>query len=258
MTFDVDNYVFNGTEVVTLKTSRPVDHLLLHSVLLTWTSVSLTTDSGDNIALTPWQYDQYLVLNLSSMIPPQQAAKLSIAFTGPLVRGRENGTYPGWYNDANGVEKLLVSTQFEASSARLAFPCLDEPALKSTYDITITNAPKYPTVLSNQKVISQTVGANGWLTTVFDTTPVMSTYLVAWVVADYVSETRSAPCNGKNITSSVWVPKELKNSSYISADLAAHQISFFCSYYQIDVSDHSTPYHHSSRPVPTRCPSRVW
>ena len=139
-----------------------------------------------------------------------------------------------WYNDANGVERLIVSTQFEASSARRAFPCLDEPALKATYDVSITNGPQYPTVLSNQEQLSQTVGPNGWLTTVFDRTPVMSSYLLAWVVSAYVNETRIARCNGKDVRSSVWVPRELKNSSYVSSYLAAHQIEYFCQYYQYD------------------------
>ena len=234
LTFDVDSYRFNGSEAVTLATTRPLDHLLLHSVGLTWSSVSLKVDSGDHVPLAAWQYGPYLVLNLSSVIPPQQSATLLIAFQGQLIRGQQNGTYPGYYQD-NGVEKLLVSTQFEASSARRAFPCLDEPALKATFDISISNSPKYTTVLSNQEVISQTTGSNGWLTTYFATTPVMSTYLVAWVVAqDYVAETRIAKCNGKNVTSSVWVPRVLKNSSYVSADLAAQQIEFFCQYYQMD------------------------
>ena len=236
LTFDVDLYRFNGSEVVTLQTNRPLDHLLLHSVNLTWSDISLTTDSGESIPVTPWQYQAYLVLNLSTYIPAQSVAKLSISFQGRLNRGQQSGTYPGWYTNAAGEERLMVSTQFEASSARRAFPCLDEPALKSTFDVTIRNAPQYPTVLSNQKHISQVVEPNGWLLTSYATTPVMSTYLVAWVVTDYVPETRVTQCRGKDVTTKVWVPRELKNSSIVPADLGAHQIAFFCSYFDMDVS----------------------
>ena len=237
LTFDVDQYRFNGSEVVTLQTTRPLDHLLLHSVNLNWSSISLTTDQGDNIPVIAWQYQAYLVLNLSSIIPPQTAAKLSIAFQGFLVRGAQSGTYPGWNIDADGRERLMVATQFESMSARRAFPCLDEPALKSTFDIDITNAPQYPTVLSNQEAIDQKAGPNGWLTTRYETTPIMSTYLVAWVVTDYVPETRTTQCKGKDIRTSVWVPRELKNSSIVPAFLGAHQIAFFCDYFDMDVSD---------------------
>ena len=221
---------------MTLQTSRPLDHLILHSAALTWSAVLLTTDDGQSIPLTPWQYGAYLVLNLSSIIPPQSAARLFIAFAGTLVRGQQSGTYPGWYTNAAGQEKLLVSTQFESTGARRAFPCLDEPALKATFDISITNAPSYPSVLSNQEQIDQVVGANGWLTTRYQTTPIMSTYLVAWVISDYVPETRTTKCKGKDVRTSVWVPKELKNSSIVSSYLGAHQIAFFCDYFDMDVS----------------------
>ena len=193
--------------------------------------------------VTPWQFGQYLVLNLSASIPPQTAAKLFIAFAGRLVRGQQSGTYPGWYPNADGSETLLVSTQFESTAARRAFPCLDEPALKSTFDITISNSPRYPTVLSNQKQIAQSTGPDGWLTTSFATTPIMSTYLVAWLVSDYINSTTVTQCLGKDVRTSVWVPAYLKNSSIVSSYLAAEQISFYCSYfnlpYPLEKEDHA-------------------
>lgn len=79
--------------------------------------------------------------------------------------------------------RWLATTHFEPVGARQAFPCWDEPHLKAKFEITITVPPS----LENYKAISNTpvkkYGKNG--ITIFETTPKMSTYLVAFVVSDF-------------------------------------------------------------------------
>jgi aminopeptidase N len=68
---------------------------------------------------------------------------------------------------------------------RQAFPCWDEPAIKATFDVTIT-APADRVVLSNMpEIITRPHTEKTDLKTVyFDRTPIMSTYLVAFVVGE--------------------------------------------------------------------------
>ena len=47
------------------------------------------------------------------------------------------GFYRSQY-EVDGVKKLMATTQFEATDARRAFPCWDEPALKATFAFTLT------------------------------------------------------------------------------------------------------------------------
>lgn len=71
----------------------------------------------------------------------------------------------------------MLSTQFESCDARRAFPCFDEPNLKSTFDFEI-EIPKGQTALSNMPVQSERDGSNPGLKFVtFEKTPVMSTYV---------------------------------------------------------------------------------
>jgi aminopeptidase N len=71
----------------------------------------------------------------------------------------------------------MLSTQFESCDARRAFPCFDEPNLKSTFDFEI-EVPKGQTALSNMPVLSERDGSKPGLKFVtFEKTPVMSTYV---------------------------------------------------------------------------------
>ena len=75
----------------------------------------------------------------------------------------------------NGKEEFMLSTDFEPTNARAAFPCFDEPAFKSTFSLSIkidkaleavSNTPAKGEYLDNDKKVIE-----------FETTPRMSTYL---------------------------------------------------------------------------------
>jgi aminopeptidase N len=72
----------------------------------------------------------------------------------------------------------MFSTQFESSDARRAFPCFDEPNLKSTFDVEL-EIPEDQVALSNMPEKSTKKGKDGFKVVAFDQTPIMSTYLLA-------------------------------------------------------------------------------
>lgn len=79
-------------------------------------------------------------------------------------------------------DKFLVSTQFEPLGARRAFLCIDDPALKATFTISLVH-PLGLLALSNcEKNLERTEGK--WTTTTFKKSPLMLTYLVAFAVGD--------------------------------------------------------------------------
>ena len=80
----------------------------------------------------------------------------------------------------------MVSTHFEPTDARSAFPCLDEPFFKAVFHISITHATNL-TALSNMPIKESTkiIGDVSRNLTVFEPTVEMSTYLVAFSVNDY-------------------------------------------------------------------------
>uniref|UniRef100_A0A182XFF1 Aminopeptidase n=1 Tax=Anopheles quadriannulatus TaxID=34691 RepID=A0A182XFF1_ANOQN len=109
---------------------------------------------------------------------------LHLDFEGEL-RVDDDGFYLSSYLDANGTRKYVASTQFQAISARAAFPCLDEPALKATVELGIKHHPSYKAV-SNMPIFAEAGDLDGNVVTYFETTQRMSIYLLAFLVSDFL------------------------------------------------------------------------
>ena len=103
-------------------------------------------------------------------------------FRGQL-NDKLRGFYRSTFTDADGVEQTIATTQFEATDARRAFPCWDEPAHKAVFSVTlVVDAGLF--AVSNAAEVSRTPveGDAGRHEVRFADTMVMSTYLVAFVV----------------------------------------------------------------------------
>lgn len=162
----------------------------LHAHELQITSVSLSathqltqacdfTYDGEIVAIT--LPDQFAVSDPSApkTAPENSAAPLtlSLRFTAPL-RHDMQGCYLSTYQH-QGTTRRLATTQFESHYARSAFPCIDEPAAKATFDLTL----RVPDLAADDLVIANTPLAHrDDQAFTFATTPKMSTYLLAWVI----------------------------------------------------------------------------
>jgi aminopeptidase N len=119
----------------------------------------------------------------------------------------------------------MFSTQFESCDARQAFPCFDEPNLKATFDFEI-ELPEDQVALSNMPEKETKKSSKDGLKVVsFETTPIMSTYLLAWAVGDfeYVEDFTKRKYNGKNLPVRVYTTKGLKEQGRFALE-NAHQI----------------------------------
>ena len=84
----------------------------------------------------------------------------------------------------SSVFRAIVSTHFEPTDARSAFPCLDEPFFKATFHITIIHEQCY-IALGNMPVKESSELVGGFVKDEFEPTVSMSTYLVAFSVNDF-------------------------------------------------------------------------
>lgn len=123
-------------------------------------------------------YDEVRIHTKEKLFPGHYTVRMD--FSGKITRPM-NGLYPCTFKH-EGKEKQLLATQLESHHAREVFPCIDEPAAKATFDL-ILRSEKDETAISNMPVKSQTED-NGKLVTTFETTPHMSTYLLAFVTGE--------------------------------------------------------------------------
>jgi aminopeptidase N len=130
----------------------------------------------------------------------------------------------------------MFSTQFESCDARRAFPCFDEPNLKAAFDFEI-EIPNDHVALSNMPEKEVRKGSKDELKIVsFETTPVMSTYLLAWAVGDfeYVEDFTRRKYNGKSLPVRVYTTRGLKEQGEFALDHAHRTVDYFSEIFRID------------------------
>ena len=159
-----------------------------------------------------------------------------IKFSGAITDAM-HGLYPCYFTH-DGVKKQLFATQFESHHAREVFPCVDEPAAKATYDVTLVTDPEL-TVLGNMPVVQQEEN-DDTLTTVFDQTPRMSSYLLAFVVGELH---RKTACTKSGVEVNIWAtPAQSEETLDFALDIATRSIDFYNEYfgvpYPLPKSDH--------------------
>jgi puromycin-sensitive aminopeptidase len=150
--------------------------------------------------------------------------KVHLKFTGTITQPM-NGIYPCYF-DIKGVKKMLIATQFESHHAREVFPCIDEPEAKATFDLSLTT-PKGEAVLANTPIKSQE--PNGKLVyTVFETTPKMSTYLLAFVYGEL--DYKEAKTKDGTLVRTYATPDKAQFTDF-ALDVAVQCLDFYNDYF---------------------------
>ena len=154
---------------------------------------------------------------------------MTITYTGKITDNM-TGIYPSYYT-VDGVKKEIISTQFESHFAREAFPSVDEPEAKATFDLALKfDQEEGELALSNMPEIDvENRKATGvWK---FETTPRMSSYLLAFAAGDMQGITAKTK-NGTLV--GVYATKAHPASSLeFALDIAVRCIEFYEEYYGV-------------------------
>src|SRR3990167_2625020 len=159
---DLEKFIFKGKEIITFELKEKTKEIVLDAVDLKVYSVILASeepalpagrrarpesnnDSGvsaesvfpQNDSASSFKVDnknEKLNIYLSRELHPGEY-KLFIEFEG-ILNDKLAGFYRSRYQ-VDGKEKYLATTQFEAADARRAFPCIDHPSSKATFDVSL-------------------------------------------------------------------------------------------------------------------------
>ena len=226
----LDDFTFSGEESVDFEVLKPTSDVTLNCVEIAIRSSVLTLNNGESIAPRDTVYDESqetVTLNFDATIPVGRA-RLEIRYTGEL-NDKLRGFYRSSYTDTEGRERYLATTQFEATDARRAFPCWDEPSLKATFDVTLV-VPSDLVAVSNMPKASETEARPGVKAVRFAETPMMSTYLLAFVVGDLTSIEQRAD---NDTLIRVWTTRGREEQGRFALETSANLLVYFNDYFGI-------------------------
>ncbi|XP_035021402.1 leucyl-cystinyl aminopeptidase [Hippoglossus stenolepis] len=228
---DLDNMTFTGRTVINMYVLHNTKRIILHSDKLHFTKSTFKLGDGEASDVTILEYKpkQQIAVKLSAELKAGQYCVLTLDYTANLSH-----TYGGFYNssytDKDGNKSVLAATQFEPLSAREAFPCFDEPAFKATFLITINRKPNYIT-LSNMPLAKSTQLSGGLIQDEFEKTTVnMSTYLVAFIIANFTPISKNV---SKTQVSVYSVPEKKEHTDY-ALETTSKLLEFYNNFFEID------------------------
>jgi puromycin-sensitive aminopeptidase len=172
------------------------------------------------------QQTQRARLSFQETIDPGEWT-LALLFEGTL-NDRLRGFYRSTYKDASGITQTLAATQFEATDARRAFPCWDEPDFKAIFATTLVIDPGL-TAVSNTVVVSELIERNKKVVRFADSI-IMSTYLVAFIVGQIEA---TKPVHVGKTPLRLWTIPGKQPLTPFGQEIAAASLKFFEEYYGI-------------------------
>ncbi len=174
---------FTGTATIGLDVTRELGGFWLHGADLAIESASLTSNGVVHeariIPATAATTDAEVIgFQFSRNVQPGPA-ELTVRYQGKLYSKELDGMHR---QEEKG--EWYVFTQFEATDARRAFPCFDEPSFKVPFQLTL-HVKKEHLAFGNAPQVSEADEANGMKVVRFAPTKPLPTYLIALAVGPF-------------------------------------------------------------------------
>ncbi|MGH9059363.1 MAG: M1 family metallopeptidase, partial [Acidimicrobiales bacterium] len=185
---DLDALTFAGHERVEVEVHEPVTEMVLNAADLAVDRARLSPPASGApsspveaaVALDPEA--ERLTVTFPEAVQPGRWL-LDLAFSG-TINDKLAGFYRSTFSDEGGKSRTIATTQFEATDARRAFPCWDEPDRKAVFSVTL-EVPPGLAAYSNTAAAGEEDLGNGRRRVRFADTMPMSTYLVAYLVGPF-------------------------------------------------------------------------
>jgi puromycin-sensitive aminopeptidase len=223
---DLKNFTFDGEVSIAISVLEPTSQIVLNALDL---QIDSTTISGYGKTISARvTLDESLERAALSLASPIAAGaySLKIVFRG-ILNDKLHGFYRSQYKDSEGITHTIASTQFEATDARRAFPCWDEPALKAVYSVILVIDDKLMAI-SNAGTQRENKIAGGKKEVVFRDTIKMSTYLVAFIVGEFEA---TAPVDVNGTLLRVVHPPGKSALAKYGLEIGAFSLRWFSDYY---------------------------
>jgi puromycin-sensitive aminopeptidase len=230
---DLDAGTFAGHEDVTVTVHELTTEIVLNAKELSIDGGSLR--AGDRtVGIDKVVLDadtERAILALAEPIEPGEWV-LSLAFAGTL-NDRMTGFYRSTFEDEDGRQRVIATTHFEATDARMCIPSWDEPDLKAVFGVTL-EVREGLTALSNGPETGREDLGDGWVRVSFAPTMKMSTYLLCVVVGPLVLTPER---DARGVPVRVACRPGREHLAGFALDVAVHSLNWFGDYYAIPYPD---------------------
>jgi tricorn protease interacting factor F2/3 len=181
ITPDLAKFQFSGRVTIDFETAEEIGEVSLNFLELAVWQCRLKTEHGwRTCAFRIEPEAELLIIELDGM--PPGPFRLQVDYDGK-INNQMAGFYRSGY-EKDGTKRHIAVTQFQESSARQAFPCMDHPLHKASFDVTMT-VPDHLQAIANTAIVREDSLPDGLKQVVFERTPVMSTYLVFFAVGEF-------------------------------------------------------------------------
>ncbi|KIM80851.1 hypothetical protein PILCRDRAFT_9278 [Piloderma croceum F 1598] len=261
---DLEKLNFDGFVKIDLQIKKETSTVIFNVADLELSNISLYSEALGiqqvPAALTFDKEQERAVVHFANSLPATSKARLQVGFQGKLTSSMQGYYKSSWENE--GKTKDYALTQFEATAARRAFPCWDEPLLKATFAITMIS--RADTVnLSNMPVSSEkeydpestehsdvsslthrfsTLTAQDksfsdrWKITQFETTPPMSSYIVAFANGhfEHLESSYTSPLSGKIRPLRIYATSDVIHQAQFALDVKAKVLPLYEKIFDIE------------------------
>ena len=225
---NLKEFTFSGEVEILLNLTKPTKEITLHAAELKITSAVLHHGSlelkSQNISYNEKMETATMLFEKKIQ---KKETKLKLKFTG-ILNDKMRGFYKSKYH-IEGKEHHMVVSQFESTDARRAFPSFDEPSKKAIFDVKLI-IPEDHVAISNTIETEIAEHSPGYKIITFESTPKMSTYLLAFIVGKFEfieSKTKS------DVKVRVFTTPGKKHQAKFALDTAVRVLEFYENYFGI-------------------------
>jgi aminopeptidase N len=176
---DAGTLTFAGTVEIALEVVTATDKLVLNARDIEIDSVKLSGSDATPVVTFDETREEVTFTYPASLEPGPRT--LSIAYRGKIFE-TSSGLFVTPYT-ADGVKKVMLTTQFEPGDARRLAPMWDEPAAKAVFEMALV-VPEALGTISNTPIVATETVEGGKKRVRFAPTPKMSSYLLYVGIGD--------------------------------------------------------------------------